>query len=78
MLDILASSTTGRMWNETLESPWFDYVDEQGVVHQVWYDDPQSLTTKYLLAKQMNLRGLGRFSVELSVLIRTFSNVECR
>jgi Di-N-acetylchitobiase len=29
---------------------------------QVWFDDPTSLSAKYSLAKQLNLRGVGMWN----------------
>jgi di-N-acetylchitobiase len=40
-------------------SPWFNYVDGSGNVHQVWYDDIESLNYKYDLVSQLNLGGAG-------------------
>lgn len=43
-----------------LAAPYFNYRDAAtGAVHQMWYDDPQSLTLKYAFAKEAGLRGVG-------------------
>jgi len=52
-------STTGKMWDPDFESPWLNYVDNDGKIHQVWYDDPKSLKFKYKLAKYLQFRGIG-------------------
>eukprot|EP01117_Protostelium_nocturnum_P005238 TRINITY_DN1903_c2_g1_i1.p1 TRINITY_DN1903_c2_g1~~TRINITY_DN1903_c2_g1_i1.p1 ORF type:complete len:398 (-),score=92.00 TRINITY_DN1903_c2_g1_i1:44-1198(-) len=64
MDNALPKASTGRKWDSLLESPWFNYVDDKRVVHQVWYDDPQSLGIKVGWAKQMNLRGVGVWEVD--------------
>ena len=35
-----------------------------GDVHQVWYDDPQSLRLKYKFADHMNMRGVGMWEAD--------------
>lgn len=39
-------------------TPWFEYVDENGVRHEVWYEDAQSLCQKAALVKKYNLAGI--------------------
>jgi di-N-acetylchitobiase len=44
------------------QNPYFNYKDaKSGAVHQIWYDDPQSLSAKYRLAKAAGFRGTGPF-----------------
>ena len=33
-------------------------------MHQVWYDDPQSLRLKYKFADHMNMRGVGMWEAD--------------
>ena len=54
-------SLTGRMWDESVQSPWYNYKATDGTTHQRWFDDPQSLSLKYAEAKKMGLRGVGPF-----------------
>lgn len=58
-LVVQQNTTTGRQYDDLLQSPWFNYVDAQGTVHQVWYDDPQSLSVKFAMAKSLGLGGVG-------------------
>ncbi|KAL5479510.1 hypothetical protein EMCRGX_G023037, partial [Ephydatia muelleri] len=62
--DLLTKSTSGRIWNTSLSSPYFDYVAPGGGVHQVWYDDPDSLTLKYQFANKIGLKGLAFWNVD--------------
>ena len=39
------------------------YEDEDNRKHQVWYDNPLTLTPKYQIALQMKLRGVGFWSI---------------
>ena len=61
---LLPSSTSGRVWNASLQSPYFDYVAADGRKHQVWYDDPQSLTLKYQFARSIGMKGLAFWNVD--------------
>ncbi|XP_071955561.1 di-N-acetylchitobiase-like [Antedon mediterranea] len=57
---LAANSTTGRLWNSTYEAPYFQYKNtETGRTHQMWYDDPESLSYRYKYAKSADLRGIG-------------------
>ena len=53
--------TTSRRWDVDTASPWYNYQDGEGVVHQIWYDDPKSLQLKYAVAKELGFRGVGPF-----------------
>lgn len=53
------NTTTGRQWDALLQSPWYNYKASDGTVHQVWYDDPESLTIKLAGAKAAGLGGVG-------------------
>ena len=38
---------TGRMWDESVQSPWYNYKSTvDGKIHQRWFDDPDSLRMK--------------------------------
>ena len=63
-VQLLQRSTTGRQWNATYDTAWFNYVDEQQTVRQVWLDDVESLVHKYSLAKSMGLRGVGMWTAD--------------
>ncbi|MBU8907941.1 glycosyl hydrolase family 18 protein [Desertibacillus haloalkaliphilus] len=40
------------------QSPFFTYVDEEGLEHEVWFEDARSIQAKFDLVKEMGLRGL--------------------
>ncbi|PRP89148.1 di-N-acetylchitobiase-like [Planoprotostelium fungivorum] len=61
--EIRRTSTTGRRWDASLEAPWWNYVNaDDGKIHQVWYDDPQSLLIKVKWAKRLGMRGVGMWT----------------
>lgn len=40
----------------------FSSQDQKGQIHQVWYDDPQSIGPKADLVKSKGLRGIGMWN----------------
>ena len=42
---------------------WFQD-PSSGILHQIWYDDPQSLAMKYEKALDLKLRGVGMWNAE--------------
>ncbi|NP_001279199.1 di-N-acetylchitobiase precursor [Callorhinchus milii] len=58
-------STSGRIWDDVQKAPYYIYrVDK--VFHQVWYDDPQSISLKAAYIKEFGLRGIGMWNGNLS------------
>lgn len=63
--ELIRQSTAQVLWNATLLSPYFEYKHQQSsLVHQVWYDNPASLSMKYMYAKLRGLRGLAFWNVD--------------
>uniref|UniRef100_A0A3B4ZLK3 Di-N-acetylchitobiase n=1 Tax=Stegastes partitus TaxID=144197 RepID=A0A3B4ZLK3_9TELE len=56
------SSSSGRMWDDKQQAPYFNYKDQNGQIHQVWYDDPQSICPKADAVKSKGLRGIGMWN----------------
>jgi spore germination protein YaaH len=52
----------GKLWNSTYQVPWFRW-QENGIWHQVWYDDDESIGLKYDLAISKNLKGIGMWAL---------------
>lgn len=46
-------------FDETAQTPYFFYTDEQGAVHEVWFEDPRSSLAKFKLVEEYGFRGLG-------------------
>ncbi|WP_249661895.1 glycosyl hydrolase family 18 protein, partial [Lysinibacillus fusiformis] len=47
------------------QAPFFEYYDEQGRAHMVWFEDARSIQAKFNLIKQYNLRGIGYWKLGL-------------
>eukprot|EP01061_Rhynchopus_euleeides_P038226 TRINITY_DN6566_c0_g1_i1.p1 TRINITY_DN6566_c0_g1~~TRINITY_DN6566_c0_g1_i1.p1 ORF type:complete len:430 (+),score=150.24 TRINITY_DN6566_c0_g1_i1:103-1290(+) len=56
------NTTTGRRWAADVTTPWYNYRADDGTVHQIWFDDAESLSAKYAVAKKYGLRGTGPFT----------------
>ena len=52
-------------YDYTAQAPFFNYVDEQGRTHVVWFEDARSIQAKFDLVKRMNLRGVGYWKLGL-------------
>ncbi len=50
------------MFDETAQSPYFNYTDD-GVRHQVWFEDARSVKEKFALADAFGLRGVGFWNI---------------
>ncbi|XP_057570847.1 di-N-acetylchitobiase [Hippopotamus amphibius kiboko] len=53
------SSTSGRLWDKNQQSPYYHYQDQAGHFHQVWYDDPESISLKAAYVQNHGLLGIG-------------------
>ncbi|WP_163539915.1 LysM peptidoglycan-binding domain-containing protein [Gracilibacillus sp. YIM 98692] len=45
-------------YDQTYQSPFFQYVDETGQEHEVWFEDARSMQAKYNTVKEYGLRGV--------------------
>ncbi|XP_077189277.1 di-N-acetylchitobiase [Paroedura picta] len=56
------TSMSGILWNEEQKAPYYEYLDPQGIIHQVWFDDPRSISLKAAYVKEQGLRGIGMWN----------------
>jgi len=61
IMQLLASSSVigGRRWDNNTMSPYFNHVASDGTVHQLWYDDPESLKFKIKALAELGVGGVG-------------------
>ncbi|HYF94816.1 MAG TPA: glycoside hydrolase family 18 protein [Symbiobacteriaceae bacterium] len=52
-------------YDTTAQAPYFDYVDEQGRNHRVWFEDARSIQAKIDLVKELGLRGISYWRLGL-------------
>lgn len=48
------------------QAPHFTYTDEQGIFHEVWFEDARSIQAKFELMKRFKLRGIMYWKLGLS------------
>ncbi|XP_053247873.1 di-N-acetylchitobiase-like isoform X2 [Podarcis raffonei] len=64
IMDLVNSSISGILWDEEQEAPYLEYKDEHGVFHQVWFDNPRSISLKAAYVKKLGLRGIGMWNAD--------------
>ncbi|XP_067894127.1 di-N-acetylchitobiase-like [Heterodontus francisci] len=57
----LPRSITGRYWDDDYKSPYYVY-RVNNTYHEVWYDDPESISLKSSILKKLKLRGIGAWT----------------
>ena len=50
-------------FDETAQSPFFNYTNEEGVEHVVWFDDVRSMNAKLRLIPELGLNGSGVWQI---------------
>lgn len=50
-------------YDEQAQTPWFQYQDEQGAMHEVWFEDARSIRAKLALISEYGLRGAGYWNL---------------
>ena len=50
-------------YDELAQTPFFDYVDDDGISHQVWFEDVRSIRAKLELINEYGLRGAGYWQI---------------
>ena len=52
-------------YDNTAQAPFFNYIDEEGRSHVVWFEDARSIQAKFDLVKRLGLRGVGYWKLGL-------------
>lgn len=50
-------------FDETAQSPWFDYTAPDGAPHVVWFEDARSMSAKLRLIEEYGLHGAGYWNL---------------
>ncbi len=53
-------------YDQRAQAPFFDYTDENGRNHRVWFEDARSIQAKFNLIKELNIRGISYWKLGLS------------
>jgi spore germination protein len=54
---------TEVQYNETVQSPHFNYTDGNGTMREVWFDDERSTRVKLEVVNEFNLAGVGIWTI---------------
>jgi spore germination protein len=63
-VDIAALAGASISYNETAQAPYFNYYDNAGRQHEVWFDDARSLHARLQLIAEYELGGAGYWTVQ--------------
>ena len=66
-------TTASPFNNESLDTPYFNWVDGESVMHQLWYDSPDSMRRKYAFAKDAGVRAVGMWGADSLRLNRSLA-----
>ena len=61
-VDIAVANQAVIQFDETAKSPYFNYV-QNGVEHEVWFEDVRSIQEKFRLISEYRLRGMGYWQI---------------
>lgn len=58
MYNLASANKATILWDDLSKSPYFKYTDVDGVIHNVWFENSQSLSYKLDLVNSYNLSGI--------------------
>ncbi|WP_059104809.1 glycosyl hydrolase family 18 protein [Shouchella shacheensis] len=64
-IEVAKQYNVAIQYDEEAQAPHFDYVDEQGSSHKVWFEDARSIQAKFDLIKRLELRGISYWKLGL-------------
>lgn len=62
-LELASRYRVAIRYDETAQSPWFRYTDEEGREHEVWFEDARSMRAKLALVPEYGLHGVGYWNL---------------
>ncbi|MFJ8237857.1 LysM peptidoglycan-binding domain-containing protein [Ureibacillus sp. NPDC094379] len=65
-IEIAKQNNAAIQYDTTAQAPYFDYVDDQGRSHKVWFEDARSIQAKFDLLKRLGLRGISYWKLGLA------------
>ncbi|XP_055497251.1 di-N-acetylchitobiase-like [Leucoraja erinacea] len=61
IMQLLSKSISGRIWDDDLKAPFFVYKIGKAF-HEVWYDDPESISLRTTFLKKFKLGGIAMWN----------------
>lgn len=65
-IQLAAENNVPIRYDYTAQAPYFNYTDDQGRQHRVWFEDARSIQAKFDLVKELGLRGVSYWKLGLS------------
>lgn len=69
-IDLALQYRIAIQYDQTAQSPYFHYTAEDGIIHEVWFEDARSLSAKLRLIAEYGFLGSGIWN-----LMRPFSQI---
>ncbi|MGD6833530.1 glycosyl hydrolase family 18 protein [Sutcliffiella halmapala] len=66
-IDLYTGYRSEVHYDEAAAAPWFRYIDKEGLQHEVWFEDPRSLLSKFKLVREYGLAGMGCWHLGLTM-----------
>ncbi|MFY0545422.1 glycosyl hydrolase family 18 protein [Brevibacillus sp. H7] len=64
-IDLARRENVNIQYDYRAQAPFFDYVDDQGRSHRVWFEDARSIQAKFNMVKELGLRGVSYWKLGL-------------
>jgi len=64
-IEIAKQNNAEILYDNTAQAPYFDYIDNTGAQHRVWFEDARSIQAKFNLLKNLGLRGISYWKLGL-------------
>ncbi|MBM7663504.1 spore germination protein [Bacillus mesophilus] len=64
-VELAAQNNVPIKYDYQAQAPHFDYVDNEGKEHKVWFEDARSIQAKFDLIKELGLRGISYWKLGL-------------
>ncbi len=65
-IQLAATNNVPIQYDTQAQAPFFNYTDNEGKRHEVWFEDARSIQAKFDLIKELNLRGISYWKLGLS------------
>lgn len=64
-IEVAKQNNAEILFDYTAQAPFFTYVDSEGRMHEVWFEDARSIQAKFDLVKELGLRGVSYWKLGL-------------
>lgn len=83
VVEIAAENNIPIQFNEAAQSPYFYYMDSEGILHIIWFKDARSFDARARLVAEYDLQGLSlwtimRFDAQMWLIINNLYYIEKR